>query len=86
MPSYRIEFKRPARKALAAIQTSQAERIRVAIDALAVDPFPQGHRKLVGSEAKYRIRVGDYRVIYHVENQELVILVIRIGHRKDIYR
>jgi mRNA-degrading endonuclease RelE of RelBE toxin-antitoxin system len=45
MPSYRIEFKRPARKALADIQTAQAKRIRVAIDALADDPFPQGHRK-----------------------------------------
>ena len=58
----------------------------MAIDALASDPFPHGHRKLVGSEAKYRIRVGDYRVVYNVENQELVIFIIRIGHRKDIYR
>lgn len=86
MPSYRIEFKRPARKALATIQATHAERIRDSIDALAADPFPVGYRKLVGAEAKYRIRVGDYRVIYGVENQELVILVIRIGHRKEIYR
>ncbi|MFM2198954.1 MAG: hypothetical protein RLZZ505_2386 [Verrucomicrobiota bacterium] len=86
MPSYRIEFKRTARKALATIQATHAERIRDSIDSLAADPFPVGHRKLVGAEAKYRIRVGDYRVIYGVENQELVILVIRIGHRKEIYR
>jgi mRNA interferase RelE/StbE len=85
MPSYRIEFKRAARKALATIQATHAERIRDSIDALAADPFPVGYRKLIGAEAKYRIRVGDYRVIYGVENQGLVILVIRIGHRKDIY-
>jgi mRNA interferase RelE/StbE len=85
MPSYRIEFARAARKALATIQATHAERIRDSIDALAADPFPVGYRKLIGAEAKYRIRVGDYRVIYGVENQELVILVIRIGHRKDIY-
>jgi len=86
MPSFRIEFKRPARKALDGIPDIHANRIRVAIDALASDPFPHGHRKLVGSEAKYRIRVGDYRVVYNVENQELVSFIIRIGHRKDIYR
>jgi mRNA interferase RelE/StbE len=86
MPSYRIEFKRAARKALAMIHATHVERIRDSIDALAADPFPVGYRKLVGAEAKYRIRVGDYRVIYGVENQELVILVIRIGHRKEIYR
>lgn len=86
MPSYRIEFKRAARKALAMIHATHAERIRDSIDALAADPFPVGYRKLVGAETKYRIRVCDYRVIYGVENQELVILVIRIGHRKEIYR
>lgn len=86
MPSYRIEFKRPARKALASIQAAHAERIRVAIDELASQPFPQGYRKLVGSEAKYRIRVGDYRVIYSVDDGEVLIFIIRIGYRKDIYR
>jgi len=67
MPSYRIEFKRAARKALVMIQATHAERIRDSIDALAADPFPVGYRKLVGAEAKYRIRVGDYPVIYGVE-------------------
>lgn len=86
MPSYRIELKRPVRKALAGIQANHAERIRIAVDALAAQPFPQGYRQLVGSEARYRIRVGDYRIIYSVENNILTIFIIKIGHRKDIYR
>ncbi len=86
MPLYRIEIKQTARKVLSNIPLAYANRIRCAIDDLATNPFPQGHRKLVGSESKYRIRIGDYRVIYQVENQELVIFVIRIGHRKEIYR
>lgn len=85
MSSYRIEVKRTAHKVLSSIPLVHAKRIRLAIDGLALNPFPQGHRKLVGSVSKYRTRIGDYRVIYQVENQELIIFVIRIGHRKDIY-
>ena len=82
--SYRIQYTRTASKALAKLPAMLATRIRRAIDALAYDPHPQGSIKLTASDA-YRIRVGDYRIIYSVHNVELVIEVVRIGHRRDIY-
>ena len=58
----------------------------VAIEGLADDPMPVGCKKLVGSEHTYRIRVGDYRIVYDIQNANLVIFVIRIRHRRDVYR
>jgi mRNA interferase RelE/StbE len=58
----------------------------VRIDALALDPRPPASKKLPGGEDLYRIRVGDYRVIYQVQARIVVVTVIRIGHRRDIYR
>ena len=84
--SYRLEFKPTARKSLAKIPTVHADRIRKALDLLGENPLPPGNRKIVGSEAKYRIRIGDYRVIYEIKDNQLVIFIIRIAHRKDIYR
>jgi len=60
--------------------------IRDAIDVLQDNPRPPGVKKLEGSTDLYRIPVGDYRVLYRIEDDVLVILIIRIGHRKDIYR
>ncbi len=86
MDSYRIEFTRSARKELLKLQPFAARRIDEAIRSLAGDPFPPGCRKLEASDGAYRIRIGDYRVIYDVQGNVLVILILRIGHRKDIYR
>lgn len=61
-------------------------RIARRIDNLATDPRPQGCEKITGSDDLYRIRVGDYRVVYQVRDERLLILVILIGHRRDIYR
>ncbi len=83
---FRIDYKKAARKELKKLDQSARERIGAAIDALGSEPHPPGSRKMVGSEALFRIRVGDYRVIYEVQNKLLTIFVIRIGHRKDIYR
>ena len=61
-------------------------RLRGAIDALANDARPAGCLKLAGSPDLYRVRVGDYRIVYQVKDTELVVLVLSIGHRREIYR
>jgi mRNA interferase RelE/StbE len=61
-------------------------KIITAIEGLAGDPRPVGCKKLVGSEHTFRIRVGDYRVIYDIKDNTLVVLVVRIRHRRDVYR
>ncbi len=82
---YSIEVVPSARKALARLPLPMRRRVQVAIDQLADNPFPAGVKKLQGEDA-YRIRVGDYRVIYEVQHGRLTILVIRIGHRREVYR
>jgi len=85
--AYTIRIKRSARKELAAIPLPQRRRIAAKSDALGENPRPQGARKLRGTqEAAYRIRVGDYRIIYLIEDDRLVVCVMSIGHRKDVYR
>ncbi|MBX3739382.1 MAG: type II toxin-antitoxin system RelE/ParE family toxin [Akkermansiaceae bacterium] len=68
------------------LQPAVAQRVDAAILKLADDPHPPGSLKLAGDENAYRIRVGDYRIIYEIRNEVLVVLVVKIGHRKDIYR
>jgi len=82
---YSIEFVPSARRALRKLPLAIRTRIQVAIDELAESPFPPGVKKLHGEDG-YRIRVGDYRLIYDVEHGRLTILVIRIGHRREVYR
>ena len=82
---YSIEFVPSAKRALAKLPLEIRQRIRVAIDRLADSPFPPGASKLQ-AEPGYRIRVGDYRIVYDVEHQRLTVLVIRIGHRREVYR
>jgi len=86
MAPYKLEIKTTARKDLARLQPSTVSRLVEAIEYLADDPHPQGSKKLKGFEYRYRIRVGDYRVIYEIRNAILTVFIIRIGHRKDIYR
>jgi mRNA interferase RelE/StbE len=86
MDSFRIEFARSATKDLRAIDHQWVPRILVAIEGLADDPMPVGCKKLVGSEHTYRIRVGDYRIVYDIQNASLVVFVICIRHRRDVYR
>ena len=86
MESYRIDYAKGVEKDFRKIPTKAADRIAASIDKLASDPRPAGSVKLVGFELEYRIRVGDYRVIYQIHDSVLVILVIEVGHRKDIYR
>ncbi len=86
MDSFRIEFTRSATKDLRGIDRQWVPRILAAIEALADDPMPAGCKKLVGADHTFRIRIGDYRVIYDFQGDELVVLIIRVRHRRDVYR
>ena len=62
------------------------QAVASAINALADDPRPDGARKLSGSKDSYRIRTGDHRILYRIADQELLVLVVKVGHRRDVYR
>lgn len=85
MASYRLEWRRSTKKDLRRIASADIPRIISAAEALAEDPFPPGCAKLSSSERSYRIRVGNYRILYDVHSGWLIIEVIKVGHRKDVY-
>jgi mRNA interferase RelE/StbE len=84
--TYRIEIKESARKALRGLPSGDQRRIVAKIDALATEPRPHGSTRLKGPEDFLRIRAGDYRVIYQIEDDILIVLVVRIAHRREAYR
>jgi mRNA interferase RelE/StbE len=84
--SYQIEFTRPAAKQLKALPGDIQSRLELKIDTLTQEPRPPGVIKLQGDEDLYRIRVGDYRIIYTIQDDILVVLVVTVGHRRDVYR
>lgn len=84
--AYRVTLKPSAVKELARLSKPIQERIAATIDALAGNPRPHGCETLQGQDNLLRVRVGDYRIIYTVHDRELLVLVIRIGDRKEVYR
>jgi mRNA interferase RelE/StbE len=86
MQRYTIEFKASADKALLRLPEETQRRIVAAVDKLADSPHPPGVKKLAGEPNAWRIRIGDYRVLYDIHDDRLLILVVGVGHRKDIYR
>jgi mRNA interferase RelE/StbE len=86
MASYRVEIAASAEKALARLPKDDMGRVVRAITGLATVPRPVGCRKLKGYEDVYRIRVGLYRVIYSIDDRRIIIVVLKLGHRKDAYR
>lgn len=87
MSSYRIEFDRRVKKDFRSITPQDAKQIKDSIAELAENPRPFDCKKLKGKNNDYfRIRVGNYRVIYTIEDQVLLIVIIRVGHRKEIYK
>jgi mRNA interferase RelE/StbE len=85
--AFDLRIKPSAGKELARIGTKRdRKRIVDAIEALSSNPRPVGSEKLVGSDNIHRIRVGDYRVVYEILDAELVVIVIKVGHRRDVYR
>jgi mRNA interferase RelE/StbE len=83
---YRITVASEAAKAFRRIHPQAGRRIKAAIAALADNPRPPGCVELKGGAGEIRILIGDYRVVYDVVDDELIILVLRLGHRRDIYR
>lgn len=84
--TYRVQIKASAVKEIAALPKREQRRVVSAIEALAGDPRPEGVRKLTGIEDAYRVRVGDYRIVYQISDEVLTVFVVRVGHRKDVYR
>ncbi len=83
---YAIVLKPAARRDLKSIPKPDLKHIAAKIDALADDPRPPGAKVLEAKDKLMRIRSGDYRIIYQVRDKRLVVLVIRVGHRREIYR
>ena len=86
MATYEVQFATSAAKEFRSLSPQLKRRVSSAIDALAQDPRPPGVRKLVGHERLYRIRVGQYRVVYEIDDEGRFIRVTRIRHRREVYR
>jgi mRNA interferase RelE/StbE len=82
---YEIEFKPSAQKSLEKLPKKIQKRIQGVITVLEINPLPPIAEKLKGRDA-YRIRVSDYRIIYSIENNVLLVLVVSVGHRREVYR
>ena len=85
MAGYKLFFKKSVQKDLNAIPKADLRRILKRIEGLAKDPRPAGCEKLTGQE-RYRLRQGRYRILYSIQDDELTVWVVKVGHRKDIYR
>jgi len=83
---YRIEFSHRAAKAYRVLPEDMRRRIEPKIDALAENPRPHGARKIEGQETAFRVRVGDYRIVYEVHDRVLIVMVMIVGHRREVYR
>lgn len=85
MASYRIVFKQSVTKDLRPIPNKDVQRILKRINGLADDPRPAGAEKLSADE-KYRIRQGNYRILYAIEDDIITVTIVKVGHRRDVYR
>ncbi len=86
MAQYEIEFRASAAKEFRKLAPDLKSRIREAINALKEEPRPAGVKKLAGEAHLYRIRVGDYRIIYEINDPTQILIVTRIRHRRDVYQ
>ena len=83
--TYRIELAPAALRQLRKLDRAAQRRVQAAIELLAREPRPTGAKKLVGGTGEWRVRTGDYRVVYQIDDDVLRVLVIAVGHRKEIY-
>jgi len=83
--SYRLEVKRSAAKEIADLPKAECKRVAAKIQLLASDPRPHGCEKLSGAE-KYRIRQGDYRILYEIDDSTKLVIIVKVGDRKEVYR
>ncbi|MEH2059199.1 MAG: type II toxin-antitoxin system RelE/ParE family toxin [Nostoc sp.] len=84
--SYEVKFSKGAKKQFRKLPLDVQERIQTKINDLAIEPHPNGVKKLQGDDNSYRIRVGDYRVVYELDDDVLIVTVIKVGHRSEIYK
>jgi len=85
MAEYKVYFRESVEKDFRTIPKKDVKKILQRIESLTTDPRPQGSEKLTGQE-RYRIRQGRYRIVYSIQDYEATIWVVKIGHRKDVYR
>lgn len=84
--SYQIEFTKNAKKQFKKLPSDVQERVAVKINELAIEPRPNRAKKLQGNDSLYRIRVGDYRIVYEIKDNILLITVVRVKHRSEVYK
>ncbi|MBK1704265.1 type II toxin-antitoxin system RelE family toxin [Halochromatium glycolicum] len=84
--AYKVTFTKAAKRQFDKLSPAAQRQLGKAVDALAIEPRPAGVVKLSGEDHLYRIRSGDYRAIYQIQDQRLLILVVKVGHRSQVYR
>lgn len=83
--TYRIDLAPTAARQLRTLDHTARRRVQAAIELLSTEPRPSGAKKLVGGGGEWRVRTGDYRIVYEIHDRKLLVLVIAVGHRRDIY-
>ena len=86
MASYKLIWKRTAEKELRKIPRDAVSLLLELAESLIENPFPAGYKKLVGTEETYRVRSGNYRLIYQIKDKQLIIEIVRVGHRSKVYK
>ncbi|MBD2604384.1 type II toxin-antitoxin system RelE/ParE family toxin [Scytonema hofmannii FACHB-248] len=84
--TYSVEFSKGARKQFIKLPIDVKKRIQIKINDLAIEPRPNGIKKLQGDDNSYRIRVGEYRVVYEIEDDVLIVTIIKVKHRSEVYQ
>jgi len=84
--SYRVTLAPAAARELRKHDPQVRRRLQAALDLLAVEPRPPAATRLVGGSGEWRVRTGDYRIIYEIKDDELLVLVLQVGHRREVYR
>lgn len=83
--TYRVEVAAAAVRQLRKLDRPAQRRVQAAIELLAAEPRPSGAKKLVGGNGEWRVRTGDYRIVYEIHDNVLLVLVVAVGHRREIY-
>lgn len=84
--TYRVQVAPAAVRQLRKLDPNARRRVQAAIELLMEQPRPSGAKKLVGGDSEWRVRTGDHRIIYEIHDDVLLVLVIAVGHRRDVYR
>lgn len=86
MAGYTVDFTTGAAKEIRKLDTGARKRILASIAELGTDPRPKGCKKLTGEQSAWRIRIGDYRVLYEIQDNVLTVTVVRVAHRREVYK